>query len=158
MLLVGALLAIVGALWLRGNVATPALVAGPVATVSSVTRVPADGPRADQEQLPPLVATGVFIEPGDGRGPLLDEIADARKSIVLEVYLITDDEFVRALAGARRRAVDVRVILEEHPFGGDGRQEETFARLQQAGIAVRWGNPVFRFTHMKRTRNHETSY
>jgi cardiolipin synthase A/B len=43
----------------------------------------------------------------------------------------------------------VRVILEEHPFGGAGGQPAIFARLGEAGIAVRWGNPVFRFTHIK---------
>src|SRR4029079_11358891 len=47
------------------------------------------------------------------------------------------------------RGVAARVILEQHPFGGEGGQPEIFARLQDAGIAVRWGNPVFRFTHIK---------
>jgi len=43
----------------------------------------------------------------------------------------------------------VRVILEEHPFGGGGGQEQIVARLENAEIAVRWGNPVFRFSHIK---------
>lgn len=93
--------------------------------------------------------TGVFIEPGDGRAPLLDEIAAARQSIDLEVYIITDDVILTALEDAQRRGVTVRVILEEHPFGGGGGQEAIFARLENAGIAARWGNPVFRFTHIK---------
>jgi cardiolipin synthase len=98
---------------------------------------------------PGLAATGIFIEPGDGRGPLLDEIDAARRSIVLEVYIVTDEVILDALERAQQRGVAVRVILEEHPFGGDGRQPEIFARLQEAGIAVRWGNPLFRFTHIK---------
>ena len=56
---------------------------------------------------------------------------------------------LQSLEEAQRRGVDVRVILEEHPFGGGGGQEEIFARLESAGIAVRWGNPVFRFSHIK---------
>lgn len=92
---------------------------------------------------------GVFIEPGDGRSPLLDEIAAAKKSIDLEVYIVTDEIILQALEAAQKRGVAVRVILEEHPFGGEGRQPEVFARLEQAGIAVRWGNPVFRFSHIK---------
>jgi phosphatidylserine/phosphatidylglycerophosphate/cardiolipin synthase-like enzyme len=94
-------------------------------------------------------ATGVFVEPGDGRAPILDEIESARDSIALAVYIVTDERILQALEAAHRRGVDVRVILEEHPFGGDGRQPEVFARLNRAGIAVRWGNPVFRFTHIK---------
>ena len=98
---------------------------------------------------PALPTTGVFIEPGDGRAPLLDEIRAARHSIDLEVYIVTDDAILQSLEQAQRRGVDVRVILEEHPFGGGGGQDEIFARLEHAGIAVRWGNPVFRFTHIK---------
>jgi phosphatidylserine/phosphatidylglycerophosphate/cardiolipin synthase-like enzyme len=97
----------------------------------------------------PLAVTGVFIEPGDGRAPLLDEIEAARQSIDLEVYIITDEIILDSLEDAQRRGVDVRVILEEHPFGGGGGQEAVFARLEAARIEVRWGNPVFRFSHIK---------
>ena len=100
-------------------------------------------------QSTPEPVTGVFIAPGDGRAPLLDEIAAARETIDLEVYIITDEAILAALEEAQRRGVRVRVILEEHPFGGGGGQEAIFARLERAGIAVRWGNPVFRFTHIK---------
>ncbi len=100
-------------------------------------------------ETPALPVTGVFVEPGDGRAPLLDEIRAARRSIDLEVYILTDDVILQSLEEAQRRGVGVRVILEEHPFGGGGGQEEIFARLEQAGIAVRWGNPVFRFSHIK---------
>jgi cardiolipin synthase len=98
---------------------------------------------------PTAATTGIFIEPGDGRGPLLDEIAAARESIDLEVYIISDDIILQALEEAQARGVAVRVILEEHPFGGGGGQPAIFQRLEEAGIAVRWGNPAFRFSHIK---------
>jgi phosphatidylserine/phosphatidylglycerophosphate/cardiolipin synthase-like enzyme len=97
----------------------------------------------------PAAITGVFIEPGDGRAPLLDEIAAAQRAIDLEVYIVSDEIILDALADAARRGIAVRVILEEHPFGGGGGQPEIFAWLENAGIAVRYGNPVFRFTHIK---------
>ncbi len=137
-LLVLALLMAAGALLWSRQSATP-----PPPAATSV----ADVPRPDKT--PPLPVTGVFVEPGDGRAPLLDEIEAARHSIDLEVYIVTDDAILQALEDAQRRGVAVRVILEEHPFGGDGGQEEMVARLEHAGIAVRWGNPVFRFTHLK---------
>jgi cardiolipin synthase A/B len=99
----------------------------------------------------PLPTTGVFVEPGDSRAPVLDEIRAARRSLDLEIYLVSDEAILRALEEARGRGVDVRVILEQHPFGGEGGQPEIFARLQNAGIAVQWGNPLFHFTHLKRT-------
>lgn len=98
---------------------------------------------------PGQATTGVFITPMDGRGPLLDEIAAARREITLQIYLISDNEIVDALAAAVRRGVHVRVLLEEHPYGGGGGQPEAFERLKAAGIDIRWSNPVFRFSHVK---------
>ncbi|MFT4040676.1 MAG: phospholipase D-like domain-containing protein, partial [Thermomicrobiales bacterium] len=97
----------------------------------------------------PAGITGIFIQPGDGRRPILDEIEAATTSIDLEIYIITDDEILRALEAARARGVHVRVLLEEHPFGGGGGQQGIFDRLTAAGAEVRWSNPVFRFSHIK---------
>ena len=113
----------------------------------------------DTEVRPPPVATravgraggtvGVFVEPDDGRGPILAELDAARESITLEVYLLGDEEIIAALERAVDRGVEVRVILEEEPFGGAGTQPEVFERLRRAGIGVRWDNPAFRFSHIK---------
>jgi cardiolipin synthase len=139
LLIVALLVAGGAALWSRQGASTP-----PAPTSVAGPLLPGDTP--ERATLP---VTGIFIEPGDGRAPLLDEIAAARRSIDLEVYIVTDDEILQALEDAQRRGVAVRVILEEHPFGGGGGQDEIFARLENAGIAVRWGNPVFRFSHIK---------
>lgn len=92
---------------------------------------------------------GVFVEPEDERAPILAELAAAERSIDLEVYLLSDDEIIEALIDAAARGVRVRVLLEEHPFGGSGKNPDTFERLQGAGVEVRWSNPVFRFSHVK---------
>ena len=136
-LIAALLIAAIALVWLRPFDSAPA---PPVVAVDS-----------NPEATPGVLATttGVFIEPGDGRAPLLDEIAAARRTIDLEIYIVTDEVILQALEDAVRRGVAVRVILEEHPFGGAGGQPEILARLEEAGIAVRWGNPVFRFTHIK---------
>ena len=136
-LLAVVLVAASAALWSRQSATAPP----PAAT--SVADVPQSGETAA------LPVTGIFIEPGDGRAPLLDEIRAARHSIDLEVYIISDEVILQSLEEAQRRGVQVRVILEEQPFGGGGGQEEILTRLENAGIAVRWGNPVFRFSHIK---------
>jgi len=136
-LLIVVLVATGAALWSRQS-ATP-----PPAAAPSSAEVPHPGETAA------LPVTGIFIQPGDGRAPLLDEIQAARHSVDLEVYLLTDEVILQSLEDAQRRGVGVRVILEEHPFGGGGGQEEIFTRLENGGIAVRWGNPVFRFSHIK---------
>ncbi len=150
LLAIGVLLVIGAIVWWRGGIANSSPLPSSTANVPNVSGPFEGAPSPESpEQSSALAVTGVFIEPGDGRAPLLDEIAAARTSIALEVYLVTDNVILSALEAARQRGVAVRVILEQHPFGGDGRQDEIFARLEQAGIAVRWGNPVFRFTHIK---------
>lgn len=94
-------------------------------------------------------ATGLFIEPDDGRAPILDELASARISIKLQIYLLSDREIIDALKAANNRGVDVRVLLEAHPFGGNGDQPQIYNELDSAGINIRWSSPVFTFSHIK---------
>lgn len=112
-------------------------------------RQPIDGPAPNAASGSVAGVVGVFVEPEDGRAPILDEIGAAREEVTLQIYLISDNEIIDALAAAAARGVHVRVLLEEHPFGGGGGQPETFARLEAAGIDIRWSNPAFRFSHVK---------
>jgi cardiolipin synthase A/B len=92
---------------------------------------------------------GLLVQPDDGRAPILDEFAAARCSIDLTIYLISDDDVIAGLKEAVARDVQVRVILEEHPFGGGGGQDERAAELQAAGMELHWSSNRFRFTHAK---------
>jgi cardiolipin synthase len=98
---------------------------------------------------PPASVTGVFVEPDDGYAPVLDELNDARCGIDLTIYMVTDDQIFEALDRAVDRGVRVRVMLEQHPFGAFGDQQEAFDRLRAAGVAVQWGLSAHRFTHAK---------
>ena len=138
--------------WLTWGLAATLVVLLALAVILAVSAIGRRGASSVVEA-PPATTTvavaGLVIEPEDGRAPILEEIAAAQHSIALMVYLLSDEEIITALEQAVARGVTVRVILEEHPFGGAGGQPEIFARLERAGIAVRWGNPVFRFTHIK---------
>lgn len=92
----------------------------------------------------------LLVQPGAGPGPVLSLIRQAKHSIRLELYLLTQQPVIDALAQARRRGVQVRVLLEERPYGGDASARSAYHYLQQAGINVRWANEAaFRFTHEK---------
>ena len=62
----------------------------------------------------------VFVEPDAGNRLVVDAIRGARKSVWLEIYLLSDHNVIRALEEAANRGIDVRVMLEPHPFGGGG--------------------------------------
>src|SRR5579884_1989014 len=74
----------------------------------------------------------VFVEPAAGEQPVLDAINNARTSIYVEMYLLTDTNVISALENAAKNGLDVRVMLEEHPFGGST-PTSTMQALSNAG-------------------------
>ena len=65
------------------------------------------------------------------------------------VYLLSSREIAEELAAAQQRGVRVRVLLEENPVGGGENNRMARESLSAAGVAVRWTDPSFRFTHAK---------
>jgi cardiolipin synthase A/B len=90
----------------------------------------------------------VFVEPDTGEHIITNAIANAKKSVWLEMYLLSDRNVIRALEEAAHRGVDVRVMLEAHPYGGAS-PTGTLDRLKAAGIQAQTTNPSFALTHEK---------
>lgn len=92
----------------------------------------------------------VFVEPQAGETPVLQAIRGAQTSVWVEVYLLTDRNVIYALEDAAQRGVDVRVLLEIHPYGsGATTPQETLQQLQAAGVKAEGANPAFHYTHEK---------
>lgn len=108
-----------------------------------------DGPDCLSSLVGVPEATGIFVEPDDGRDPVLEELQAARCGIDVSVYLLTDKAVIDELIASARRGIQVRVMLEQHPFGGGGGQEEVEAELKSGGVAVRWSGSDIRFSHAK---------
>jgi phosphatidylserine/phosphatidylglycerophosphate/cardiolipin synthase-like enzyme len=92
----------------------------------------------------------VFVEPDAGAKPVTSAIAAATHSVWVEVYLLTDAPVITALEDARRRGVDVRVILDEHPYGFDVvSPQRTLQTLTTAGIQAKFASSAYTYTHAK---------
>src|SRR5579872_2909557 len=90
----------------------------------------------------------IFVQPGAHTAPVLNLIRSARQSIRLEVYLLTNRTVIGALQTAEQRHVDVRVMLEQHPFGGGKYAALGYKLLQDAHVPVRWANEhAYTYTH-----------
>jgi cardiolipin synthase A/B len=109
-----------------------------------VTRTPTTG--TTPTPLPQTVR--IFVEPDVGEQVILDAINGAQKSIWLEMYLLTDKNIIQALENAAGRHLDVRVMLEPHPYGG-GSPQSTLDALQAAGASVEDTSSAFTLTHEK---------
>lgn len=92
----------------------------------------------------------VLVEPDARAAPIVRAIKAATRSIWVEVYLLSDSSVVHALEDAAARGLDVRVLLETHPFGdGAVSAQRMLEQLSAAHIAARASNPAFHYTHAK---------
>jgi len=91
----------------------------------------------------------LVVEPDAGPDAILNLVAAARSSLWLEMYLLTDERAVDALAARARAGCDVRVILEPAPYMDEGANQPAFDALTASGALVRWSTPRFTFTHAK---------
>lgn len=90
-----------------------------------------------------------FVEPAAGVAPVVRLIDGARRSVDVEVYLLTERDVLAALERAQARGVSVRVMLEPHPYGGGAGNREAFDRLAGDRIAVKPTRHRFKYTHEK---------
>ncbi|TMC21056.1 MAG: hypothetical protein E6J34_10770 [Chloroflexi bacterium] len=92
----------------------------------------------------------LFVEPQDGYRVITNAIASAQQSVWVEMYLLTENHVIKALEEAAHRGIEVRVMLEEHPYGGGSASvTKTLDRLSAAGVQTKTASPNFSLTHEK---------
>jgi phosphatidylserine/phosphatidylglycerophosphate/cardiolipin synthase-like enzyme len=107
------------------------------------------GPKFDRppkaEPLPdantPIIsATTNYFRSGIER-TLHGHIDEAKKSIHVEMFVMSDDETIKKLIAAHKRGVDVKVLLDPNGVrNGWNPNGETFKKLKRAGVPVKWYN------------------
>ncbi|MDX2166054.1 MAG: phospholipase D-like domain-containing protein [Deltaproteobacteria bacterium] len=97
--------------------------------------------KADEHQL--------IVQPDEGTDPVVALIDQARKTLRVKQFTLTDSAIMSALVRAHERGVTVRVMLNPHRSSGDRANDESFAALRKKGIKVEWTNPAFAVTHEK---------
>jgi phosphatidylserine/phosphatidylglycerophosphate/cardiolipin synthase-like enzyme len=91
----------------------------------------------------------LFTEPDDGRGPVLDVINAAQKSITVTIYEISDPDVVNALIAAQQRGVAVQVLYNYYSFTSKDPNAATISQLQGAGVQVKPAPQTYEITHQK---------
>jgi phosphatidylserine/phosphatidylglycerophosphate/cardiolipin synthase-like enzyme len=91
----------------------------------------------------------LIVLPDDTARPVLDALSSAKKSLRIRMFLFTDPGLIDAVVAAKRRGVDVRVMLNPARRGGESENDETKSKLTGAGIEVMDSNPAFELTHQK---------
>jgi phosphatidylserine/phosphatidylglycerophosphate/cardiolipin synthase-like enzyme len=91
----------------------------------------------------------LIVLPDDDETVIADRIAKARERVLMKIYLLTDTRVIDALKQAKASGADVKVMIEEDPFGGSTAARTAFNNLKKAGIDVKYASPAFRYTHEK---------
>jgi len=91
----------------------------------------------------------LIVQPDDGTAPVIALIDEAKKSLRVKQFTLTDPDVMAALVKAHKRGVDVRIMLNPHRSSGDRANDESYAALRKAGLKVEWTNPAFAVTHEK---------
>lgn len=92
----------------------------------------------------------VYVEPSATDRVIIAALNAAQRSVWLEMYLLTDKKIISALEEDAHRGLDVRVMLEPHPYGsGSITPRETLDKLTAAGVKTQASSPDFALTHEK---------
>lgn len=98
---------------------------------------------------PSSVKQVLFILPEEKEASILKEIEKAQKSIDLEMYLLSNKKIIQALKDAKKRGVEIRIILEKNPYNLEWFNKKIFKELKEIGIQTQWSNSEFSLTHSK---------
>jgi phosphatidylserine/phosphatidylglycerophosphate/cardiolipin synthase-like enzyme len=91
----------------------------------------------------------LIVLPDDTAAPIVEAINAAKTSLNVRMFLFTDETLLSAVIAAKKRGVNVRVMLNPARRHGESENEEARKTSTDAGIEVRDSNPAFDLTHQK---------
>jgi cardiolipin synthase A/B len=91
----------------------------------------------------------LIIEPDDTSAPLLAAIDGAKRTVRVKMFIYTDPGLIQAAIAAKKRGVDVRVMLNAARRSGETENDQSRKELAEGGVTVLDSNPDFALTHEK---------
>jgi phosphatidylserine/phosphatidylglycerophosphate/cardiolipin synthase-like enzyme len=80
---------------------------------------------------------------------LLDAIDQAQTKLRIKMFVFSEPDLLAAVIAAKKRGVEVRVMLNPARRSGEAQNEATRQALTAAGVKVSDSNPAFELTHEK---------
>ena len=81
---------------------------------------------------------------------IISKIEKAKKEILLETYMLTEKKIQVALVKAKKRWINIKVILEKAPYMAYNINNKAFNKLEKAWINVIWSSKKnYSFNHTK---------
>lgn len=81
---------------------------------------------------------------------IIDKINNAKNNVYIEVYIFTQKDIRQSLINAKKRWLDVKVILEKNPYNAYNINNTTYNLLKENWIDVVWSNAInYSLNHTK---------
>ncbi|MDD4151279.1 MAG: phospholipase D-like domain-containing protein [Candidatus Gracilibacteria bacterium] len=81
---------------------------------------------------------------------LREKIKNAKSRIYIEMYIFTEKDLRKELINAKKRGIDIQVILEKNVYMASNLNKQTFDDFSKSGIKVTWASSEnFALTHTK---------
>jgi phosphatidylserine/phosphatidylglycerophosphate/cardiolipin synthase-like enzyme len=87
--------------------------------------------------------------PEDGHEIFVQNIDNARRSIDMVMYHLSEVDVVNHLTAAAKRGVQIRIIIDHKILETNTTQKQLVSTLSAAGVAVKPSAPAFTLTHEK---------
>ncbi|HKE89679.1 MAG TPA: phospholipase D-like domain-containing protein [Gemmatimonadales bacterium] len=95
------------------------------------------------------MSRSLIVLPDDSAKPILAAIHGAARTLRVKMFVFSDPTLLKSVLAAKRRGVDVRVMLNAARRSGAQDNEATRRELERAAIDVNDANPAFDLTHEK---------
>jgi phosphatidylserine/phosphatidylglycerophosphate/cardiolipin synthase-like enzyme len=95
-----------------------------------------------------LSGSGLTVTPDYGHVSIINAIKNARSSIQMEIYHLTDPEIINQLINAKARGCTVEIIFDIKSLDNI-KYKTIFDQLQSSGIKTFKSSPLFSITHSK---------
>ena len=96
----------------------------------------------------PIVDELITYPSINGHHAFIKAINDAKKSIHLKMYHLTDEDVTSALIDAKKRNIELKIILDNESLN-DQKYLKAFNTLKGLGIDIRKSSTCFSLTHEK---------
>jgi cardiolipin synthase A/B len=95
------------------------------------------------------MSRSLIVLPDDSAKPIVDAINEAKKSLRVKMFVFSDPSLLKAVIAAKKRGVDVRIMLNPSRRSGKAENQHSRKLLIKGGIDVKDSNPAFGMTHEK---------
>src|SRR5258708_13814908 len=95
------------------------------------------------------MARSLIVLPDDSAKPIVSAIDGALHTLRIKMFVFSDPAMLKAVITAKKRGVNVQVMLNSARRSGEQDNEATRKALERAGLAVKDANPAFDLTHEK---------